>query len=791
MQLASLGFLAGVLISQTLAVLPPKNWSLLIVILVPLVFRFPAFRVVLCLALGFLYSVFIAHDKLEGQISPALEGHDLVLTGTIASIPDLTHRRSRFLVDVTDLNELPADNRTPTKATSNGQLPQRVRLTWYRAAPTLHVGQQWQWIVRLKAPRGFANPGGFDYEGWLFRNNIQATGYIRDTRTTHSQIRLLGENNQWAFRLNRFRESLVDQLDRALPDNRFSGLVTALLVGHRQGITTDQWSVLTATGTNHLMAISGLHIGLVAGMVYWLIVRLWRRLPGLALYLAAPRAAALSALLAALVYAALAGFTLPTQRAVIMVGIVMLAVWRQRPVNPGQILAIALFAVLLYDPVSVISGSFWLSFGAVAIILYTMAGRLPVKTWWWKWGRVQWVIAVGLFPLLLFWFQQVPLLSPLANFVAVPWVSFVTVPLTLIGGGTLALWPALAHGLIVLAAGSLAALWPLLKTLAGLNDALWFSSQPPLWTFLPALLGILWLLAPRGVPARWLGAVWLLPLAFFPRQHVPDGAVRLTVLDVGQGLATVIRTAKHVAVYDAGPRYSAQFNAGDAVVVPFLRARGIETIDRLILSHDDRDHTGGYDAIVRQMPVTQVMATANVQWLWPGQAPSGVGLESCVAGEHWSWDGVGFRVLHPGVNFQDARDNNWSCVIQITTQTDKILLTGDIEQPVEAELVKYFDSDDDNLRADVLVVPHHGSRSSSSDAFVRAVDPEYALISAGYKNRYGLPKADILQRYRDTGAHILQTDSSGAISLLLGTGKDVNPVLYRRQSRRYWSNGSH
>lgn len=787
MQLASLGFLAGVLISQTLAVLPPKNWSFLIVILVPLVFRFPAFRVVLCLFLGFLYSVFIAHDKLQGQISPVFEGHDLLLTGTIASIPDSTSQRSRFLVDVSDLSELPAA--TAASGIHKGELPKRIRLSWYRTASTLHVGQRWQWIVRLKAPRGFANPGGFDYEGWLYRNNIHATGYVRDTPTTQSRNRFLGENNQWVYSVNRLRESLVDQLDRVLSDSRYGGLVTALLVGHRQEITTDQWSVLTATGTNHLMAISGLHIGLVAGMVFWLMIRLWRRLPRLSLYLAAPRAAAIAALLAALVYAALAGFTLPTQRAVIMVSIVMLAAWRQRPVNPGQVLSIALFAVLLYDPVSAISGSFWLSFGAVAIIFYTMTGRLPAKSWWWKWGRVQWVIAVGLFPLLLYWFQQVPLLSPVANFLAVPWVSFVTVPLTLAGGLTLLLWPALAHGLLVAAAASLAALWPLLEFLAGVHRALWLSSQPPVWTLVPAILGILWLLAPRGVPARWVGAVWLLPLAFFPRQHIPVGAVRLTVLDVGQGLATVIRTADHVAVYDTGPRYSAQFNAGDAVVVPFLRARGIEAIDRLILSHDDKDHTGGYDAIIRQMPVTEVMATANVRW--QGHEPSAADHEPCVAGERWSWDGVRFRVLHPGVDFQDVRDNNWSCVIQITTQTDKILLTGDIEQRVETELVKFFASDDDNLRADVLIVPHHGSRSSSSDAFVRAVDPEYALISAGYKNRYGLPKADILQRYRDRGAHILRTDTSGAISLLLGTGKAVNPVLYRRQARRYWSNGSH
>ena len=789
MKLASLGFLAGVLASQTLAVLPQKEWSLLIIVLFPLVFRFPAFRVVLCILLGFLYSVFIAHDKLAGQISPALEGQDLLITGTVASVPDANAQRSRFLFDVSDLSEFPVKNKnSSTQIIKNGTIPKRLRLAWYRNAAEIHAGQRWQLVVRLKHPRGFSNPGGFDYEAWLYQQGIHATGYVRGNSTTKKYNKLLGHNDQWFYEIHRFRGYLVSQIHEALPNSGYRGLITALLVGHRQDITKSQWSVLTATGTNHLMAISGLHIGLVAGMIYWLAGLIWRRIPRAVLYLSAPRAAAGCALLAAVIYAALAGFTLPTQRAVIMISIVMFAIWSQRDVNPSQILSLALLAVLLYDPTSVISGSFWLSFGAVALIFYTMVGRLQVKNWWWKWGRVQWVTAVGLFPVLLYWFQQVPLLSPVANFIAVPLVSFVTVPLTLCSGVFLLIWPGLAHGLLTAAAGSLQLLWPLLQGLAAADRLLWYSSQPPVWTLLPALLGIAWLLAPKGMPARWLGIFWLLPLALFPREEIDSGTVKLTILDVGHGLASVVQTRNHVLVYDAGPRYSAGFDAGDAVVVPFLRWEGIESIDRLILSHDDVDHIGGYQSIARQIAIADTMMSSNVQL--PDRGREG-DSHLCLAGGSWTWDGVLFRILHPKNGFQDERDNNMSCVVQITTQTDKILLTGDIERRVETELVKYFAPDDDNLRAGVLVVPHHGSRSSSSETFLQAVKPDYAVISVGYKNRYGLPKAEVLQRYRDIGARIMQTSSLGAITLMVGAEKGVRFASHREYSRRYWSNGNH
>jgi competence protein ComEC len=780
-QLASVGFLVGVLTCQSLANLPAVEWSLLLLLIVPLAIWSSKFRLIIFILIGFLYSVLIAHDKIAGQISQTLEGKDLLVTGIVTSLPNKNSDRTRFQFDVLDLSELRStvtQNVAPQPATD--RLPRRIQLSWYRTAPAISVGQRWQLVVRLKRPHGFSNPGGFDYEAWLYQQDIHATGYVRDNSTLRGLNKVIGIDESWRSKVNRLREHLSHSIAMQLPENPVAGFIAALLVGDRQSIDKEQWRVLTSTGTNHLMAISGLHIGLVAGLVFFLTAQLWRRLPYVTLYISTPRAAALCSILAALVYAALAGFSLPTQRAVIMVIVAMMAIWSQRPVIPSQILAIALIAVLLYDPTAVISGSFWLSFGAVAIIFYTMVGRLSTSSWWWKWGRVQWVIAVGLAPILLFWFQQVPLVSPLANLVAVPLVSFITVPLSLLSGLLLLIGDDLAYWCLWLSALSLGALWPVLDSLSQFNDLLWISPQPPVWALLPALIGLAWILAPRGLPTRWVGLFWMLPLVFFPKPELEQGMARITVLDVGHGLAVVVRTANHVLLYDTGPRYSREFDAWSAVVAPYLRSQGIDSIDRAILSHDDIDHTGGYESIKERINVINVMQSVNI----PTENPD---VELCTSGKQWHWDGVAFTVLHPGHDYLDERDNNMSCVVQITTRTDKLLLTGDIERQVEAHLVKFFARNDDNLRADVLVVPHHGSRSSSSEQFVQAVSPKLALISVGYRNRYGLPKADVVERYRRSGTAVLDTNWSGAITLTLGADQTMMPELYRKQQRRYWS----
>lgn len=785
MPLASLGFLVGVLICQSLTELPMREWSFLIIVLIPLVLRFPEFRLPIFILLGFLYSVLIAHSKLATQFSPEMDGRDFLVSGTVSAITMKTAEHSRFWLTVSGLSEFPGVVISESSTTPEiKKSPQRIQLSWYKDAPAIIVGQRWQLKVRLKHPRGFSNPGAFDYEGWLYQQGIDATGYVRSGKQNDKLNKLLGVESGPRIWVQRLRETVSNQIAEALNDKSHAALVTALVVGDRQSMTDEQWSTLTRTGTNHLMAISGLHIGLIAGLFFYLTNRAWRFLPRASLKIASPRIAAIAAVLAALIYAALAGFTLPTQRAFIMVTIAMLAVWLRRPVASSQVLATALLAVLIYDPLSVMNGSFWLSFAAVAVIVFTLSNRVPLQAraqkWWRQWGSIQWVITIGLAPLLLFWFQQVPIVSPIANFIAVPVVSLLTVPLSLLGGACLLLAPVPGQLFLSLADLSLTVLWPVLESMADIDELVYKGSRPPVWTLLPAFIGIALLLAPRGFPARWLGIIWLLPLVFYPRAEIPHGAYRLTLLDVGHGLATVVRTRNHVLVYDVGPRYSDRFNAGDVAVIPFLNSVGVNRIDRLILSHDDIDHTGGFEAVKSAIKINQLLVGAGV-------SKSHEFLDNCQRGQSWQWDGVSFRILHPPADYRSTADNNNSCIVQISTENDKLLLTGDIERQVETQFVKFFAGDDDNLRADVLLVPHHGSLSSSSNAFLRALQPRYALISAGYNNRYKLPRPEVVARYQAIGARILNTGHEGAISFLMDQHGLSELTLHRHQARHYWS----
>ncbi|NOZ52322.1 MAG: DNA internalization-related competence protein ComEC/Rec2 [Gammaproteobacteria bacterium] len=781
MQIASIGFLVGVLICQHLAALPALYWLLISCVVIPVIVQFPKLRLLSFALLGFLYAAFVAHEKIADQFDPTLEGIDLLLSGVVASLPNVNANRTQFQLDVLSIEKLNSvEPAIDLNAGFGADAPMfRILLSWYRPEQQVHVGERWQFVVRLKRPRGFTNPGGFDYEAWLFQQDIVAKGYVVQRQGTKKLNRYVQQDISVYYALHRSREYLRDQLRLLMNGSYYSGFVIALTVGDRQGLTPEHWNVLTRTGTNHLMAISGLHIGLIAGLMYFAGARIWRYIPGAIHRLPAPKAGAALALLAAFGYAALAGFAIPTQRAFVMVAVVMSMIWLQREMAPSRTLSIALIAVLVFDPMAAINAGFWLSFCAVAVILYAMAGRLPNTGFWWKWGRVQWVITVGLAPVLIFVFQNVPIVSPLANFIAVPWVSMVTIPLSLLGSVLAVTFPGLAASILQLAELSLAVLWPLLSALSGFDVLQWAVDTPPSWAIIPAVIGILWLLAPKGLPARWLGLVWLAPLIYATKTPLPYGVVQFTLLDVGQGLAAVIQTQHHVLVYDTGPRFSQHFDTGSAVIVPFLKTKGINTIDVLILSHDDLDHTGGYESINERVMVDKVLATQAVKtverrWEW------------CRRGLQWHWDGVIFRVIHPNDGYKAMKDNNYSCVLQIVTRQGSVLLTGDIEQLVENRLLQTANQSGQSLQAQVLVVPHHGSTSSSSESFLQAVRPKYALFSVGYRNRYGLPKNEIVERYRNSGAKLFDTSSSGAISFTMGDTVNLTPVSYRQENQRYW-----
>ncbi|MGH8671349.1 MAG: DNA internalization-related competence protein ComEC/Rec2, partial [Burkholderiales bacterium] len=537
----------------------------------------------------------------------------------------------------------------------------------------------------------------------------------------------------------------------------------------------DQWQIFTRTGVNHLMSISGLHVTMVSGLVYYCAFALWRRSRRAAQLFPAHKAAVLAGLCAAFVYALLAGFSVPTQRTFYMLAVLAAALWLGRLASASLVLCFALLAVALFDPWAVLAPGFWLSFGAVAVIMFVTVGRIGKPHWLRAWSGVQWAITIVLTPLLLLMFQQLSIISPLANAFAIPWVSWVVVPLTLLG----AVLP--LDVLLVAAHQMMAWCGALLGLLSAMPEAVWQQHAPPAWAVLGALLGGFWLLLPRGFPARWVGVVLFLPAFLVLPARPADGALWLTVLDVGQGLAVVAQTRRHALLYDTGPMQSAESDAGGRTIVPYLRGVGIRKLEGLIVSHDDIDHSGGALSILDEAPIGWLVSSL------PENHPiahRSVKPMHCYAGQAWVWDGVRFEILHPSLeSYANPRlkDNDRSCVLKVASRFGTVLLPGDIERAAESELVQRA-----GLAADIMVVPHHGSRTSSTPEFITAVNPSLVIFTVGHRNRYGHPKRDIVARYERHGSLRYRTDQSGAITLRFDSEDGYKVQTYRRERPRYW-----
>ncbi len=758
-----IAFVAGAGLLQLAPELPHPAWALPSPLLLWLLYGFPRLRWLWLCGLGFAWALYSAHSILSRELAPGLEGRDLLVEGAIISLPERRGRQTRFQLDVDRLMD--GEQLVPS--------PGPVRLSWYLGAPEIRAGERWRLLVRLKRPHGFFNGSGFDYEAWLFRQGIRATGYVRAS----AKNRRL-DDGAGKFHIHGARQDLRSRIQEVLGDSPTLGLVLALAIGDRSVLSGAEWRALSLTGTNHLVAISGLHIGIVAGWTYFLVLRLWPVSERLALWCAAPRAAAAAALCAALVYAALAGFAIPTQRALIMLTVILGGVLLRRQSRPLHSLAVALTLVVALDPLSLLSIGFWLSFGAVGVILYALEGRLSTGGRSWQWGRIQWTVAIGLLPLLLWIWGRAAVGAPLVNLVAVPLFSLVIVPLVMLGT-LLVQVPHLGAGLLKLGAWLLSWSMQALEAAADSSVLVSVSPQLPAWAWLWALVGVALLLAPRGLPARWLGLLCMMPLLLLRPQAPGPGEVWLTLLDVGQGLSAVIRTRGHTLVYDTGARFSPRFDAASAVLVPYLRAQGISRIERLVLSNADNDHAGAAQELLAWIPAADILSgePRRLSLVDARAAP-------CEAGTEWSWDGVRFRMLHPGGD-EHWTGNDASCVLAVDNGAARILLPGDIEARAEAFLV---DNRGGQLRADILIVPHHGSATSSTPDFVSAVKPDFALVAAGYRNRYGFPRPGVMQRWRQAGARLIDTASAGAVRFRIhASGLIEGPHLARRDAGRYWT----
>lgn len=778
------GFVLGVWWLQHMALLP-NGWQMLGMVwfcgmvlafrarLHALFYNFNPFFLLALLFAGVLWASAVAHWRLADGLPLAWQQKEIEVIGVIASLPEVTPSRTRFRFDVEQV--LTPGAVVPTHISLNLYLS-----SWGKASQTqavkLHAGERWQWTVKLKRPHSSLNPHGFDYAGWALARNIRAIGYVR---TKHAMARLKPFVWRVPYVIDRLRGSVQAHIHSALPQKPFSGVVTALVIGEDAGIQAETWGLMLRTGITHLMSISGLHITMLSGLVAAVVYILWRRSSKLLLLLPARKAAILSGAVAALLYALLAGFSVPTQRTFYMLLVFAVALWSGHQFFMSQVLTMALLVVLVMDPWAVNAAGFWLSFGAVAVIGFALNARVAQVHWLYAALKTQWAVTLGLLPVLILLFHQASIISPLANAIAIPVVSLFVAPLSLLGGFFQMDWP------IVWAHWALGYLISALQWMDGLPISLWSQAAPPSWTVLLAILGVCFLLLPRGLPLRSFGLLGLLPMLFITPERPAHGEMQVTVLAVGQGLAVHVQTAYHDLLYDAGPQYNTQTNAGERVVLPYLRGEGVRQLDMLTLSHDDNDHTGGAASILAGMQVEQVLSSFAL-----GERLSIDHQHSCQHGQQWNWDGVAFEVLYPThevMTKAEVKDNDRSCVIKVTSVAGSILLTGDIEREAEAALIEQSAA---KLDSDVLLVPHHGSRTSSSALFLEAVSPSHGVIGSGYLNRFHHPNINVLQRYHDARIQVSQTDLDGAVRIVFKkpAQKQGHIQVVRWQTRvpRYW-----
>lgn len=763
MRSSILAFAFGVLVCQCLATLPSANTLVFASILAVFCFGMGLRRagsvqrmLLLCAALlaGLSWAGLRAEWRLSDVLPMQLEGRDLVVVGVVDGLPQMADGVRRFVFEV---------------ETAEAEVPRRIRLGWYpqrdtgTVGPTVQPGERWQLTVRLKRPHGSSNPGGFDYEAWLFERGIRATGYVRNGGDNH--------------RLDEFVPSLMNGVHRARAAVRArfmehldgapqTGLLVALAVGDQGAIGTEQWETLRRTAVGHLVAISGLHVSLVAMGVGGLVSWLWRRSSTLALRIPARRVAAFAAFVAALAYALMAGMGLPVRRAITMLAVVVLALITGRQAATSRALSLALLCALLFDPWSVLSAGFWLSFGAVAVILLVLGGRLEKTQGIRSAVRIQLAITLALAPMLYALFGMFSFAGPLANAFAIPLVSFIIAPLALLA--MLLPWPLILHMAHVATDWMLIALdW-----LAAQPLALWYGPQVPLWLIVLAGMGCLCLLMPRGTPGRFVALCMCLPMLLWQPLRPQPGAVQATVLDVGQGLAVHVQTAKHALVFDTGPRYGMHADAGSRVLIPALHAADVRQLDGVVLSHGDVDHIGGADSLFSEF---------SSRWIWGG-ADVDDKYENCVADIEWEWDGVRFRFLHPATEGDSLKRNDGSCVLQLIANGGSLLLPGDISTRAERMLLERYG---ETLASEVVVAPHHGSKSSSSQGFVQTVAAEHVIHSVGMLNRYRHPHPDVWARWDAAGARNWRTDGQGAIRVDIDE-EGVRISSWREKKRRYW-----
>jgi len=781
--LRTVAFLVGIITLSFQSQLYPISISYLLVLFTPiLLLKKHYITLLFWFFTGFIWATLIAHLQLNNRLPSELSGKDIVVTGVISNIPQRVGRKTSFEFTL----------KSVSYKNKNYSTPKKIKLNWYGKTPKLIPDDKWQLVVRLKKPFGYQNPGGFDYEASMFQKKIDAKGYVRKS----NQNKLLPSNNLF-FSFTRARY-LFKQEIRAINHSSYRPIILALLIGDKSELSDYQWQIFRKTGTSHLIAISGLHIGLIAGLIFFMTRWLWGFYKNGVEIIPSPKIAAVFAIISAIIYSAMAGFSLPTQRALIMLCVIMISILIDVRAQSWNTLAIALFLVLILSPFAVMNPGFWLSYFAVGIIMYfsktTHVEKNKLTSTLYNWSLIQLVIGIGLLPFVLLYFNESSVVSPIANFIIVPVFSFIIVPLVFIAGCLLFIFPLVSKFLFSIVVFILDKAWIFLEYLAELSFSTIQINYVSTSAFIFSCIGIVLLFLPKKFPAKYLAPIFFLPLIFTQFRKPDYGTAYVTLLDVGQGLSVIIQTQQHILVYDTGPRYSDSFNTGKTVVIPFLKSQGISKIDTIVISHGDNDHIGGIKSIVDSMPVTKILTSV------PNKVKSKIKSKKkniytgyCDSENQWFWDGVNFKIIHPKP-LSSLKKNNASCVLRISVETNNpgiknqensILLTGDIEAKAEKEIV---DNHEVDISANIVVAPHHGSKTSSTVAFINKIKPDYVLYAVGYRNRYHFPTKSISERYKQLGIIDYATNDNGAITFILNSAKIKKPELYRVSHRRFWHN---
>jgi len=714
-------------------------------------------------ALGAAWCTWGLHVALADRLDARLEGQVLRVRGTVVSVPQGTLEVLRF--------------RFAPEPGIGRRLPATCELTWYDAPARVVAGERLELELKLRRPRGFANPGGADNEARMLRDRVGASGYVRSgTRLGRDAGAML------SYPVLLARAQVASVVRHALGDRPSAGIVAGLAVGLQDALSREQWLMLARSGTSHLMAISGLHIAMVAAIAARGGSRLqrWRQRRGA---LRAQRdVAVVAGTIAALLYSLLAGWSVPTQRTMVMIALGALAALSRRRLGLADGLGLCMALVVAMDPLAPLAPGFWLSFGAVAAILYGASGHVRRAQPWHAYLRVQWAVSLGLVPVLAASFGAVSVVSPLVNLYAIPLYTLLIVPAVLVSCAAALAWPAVGTALLQWTGSLVETTWPVIEWPARWSLATWSVAglEPIFW--IAAVVGVAAAVSPLPWAGRWAGVALVICACTTGPVPPEIGAARVSVLDVGQGLAAVVETHAHVLVFDTGPSFRSGSDAGQLVVVPFLHARGVRSLDVLVVSHDDDDHKGGAASVMSLVPTRRLVTGPSVwretfQGSTPAPAPA-----QCRRDDRWSWDGVEFEWLHPGAG-PYRRDNDSSCVLAVRTRDHAALLTADVETAGEAEMIQRRRL----VRMEVVVAPHHGSRTSSSPDFVRATAPRWIVYSVGHRNRWNFPATAVAERWREAGARELQTSTSGAVTFDLRPGLPLaEPGRWRRDWPRIW-----